>query len=111
MNNRGNKQGPTIRTDPMSLPIHICDCGSDEFLEVRQMRRCPALLSPTGQPTLILLPHRIACARCGAQAMWKLDEQPKIINMNQEKRDVSDLSVEGDVPPPLPEQKPEGGEA
>jgi hypothetical protein len=43
--------------------------------------------------------------------MWKLEDQPKIITMNQEKRDVSDLSVEGDVPPPLPEQKPEGGEA
>lgn len=109
---KSNKQqGPKIQTDIRTLPVHTCDCGCNEFIQVVQLRRCPALLSPTGAATLISAPYRIACCQCGKQPEWKLEEQPRIITLQQEeKKDVPKLPLEGSVPGVGTPDAPEGGQ-
>ena len=47
-----------------TTPI-ICDeCSCEYFTQVTLMRKLSALLSPTGQPTLIPIPV-YACHKCG----------------------------------------------
>ena len=47
-----------------TTPI-ICDeCSCEHFTQVTLMRKLSALLSPTGQPTLIPIPV-YACHKCG----------------------------------------------
>ena len=45
--------------------VQICEaCGHDIFIPAFKMRKMSALLSPTGQPTMIPM-QVFACAKCG----------------------------------------------
>ena len=44
---------------------HICTCGCKYFMEVKMVRILSALLSPTGQESIIPVPA-LVCLKCGS---------------------------------------------
>ena len=47
-----------------TTPVVCDECGHDVFTQVLKMRKVSALLSPTGQETMIPI-QAFACAKCG----------------------------------------------
>ena len=60
-----NNQQPQMNIDFSQTTAEICEeCGNDTFVQVYQMRKLSALLSPTGQETMIPI-QVFACHKCG----------------------------------------------
>ena len=60
-----NNQQPQMNIDFSQTTAEICEeCGNDTFVQVYQMRKLSALLSPTGQEAMIPI-QIFACAKCG----------------------------------------------
>ena len=60
-----NPQQPQMKVDLNQTTAVICEaCGHDIFIPAFKMRKMSALLSPTGQPTMIPM-QVFACAKCG----------------------------------------------
>ena len=60
-----NPQQPQMKVDLSQTTAVICEaCGHDIFIPAFKMRKMSALLSPTGQPTMIPM-QVFACAKCG----------------------------------------------
>ena len=60
-----NNQQPQMNIDFSQTTAEICEeCGIDTFVQVYQMRKLSALLSPTGQETMIPI-QAFACVKCG----------------------------------------------
>ena len=54
-----------FNVDISQTEAEVCEaCGNDTFVQVYQMRKLSALLSPTGKPTMIPI-QVFACAKCG----------------------------------------------
>ena len=59
-----NNQQPQMNIDFSQTTAEICEeCGNDTFVQVYQMRKLSALLSPTGQETMIPI-QVFACVEC-----------------------------------------------
>ena len=60
-----NPQQPQMNVDFSQTTAEVCEkCENDTFVQVYQMRKLSALLSPTG--TEAMIPIQIfACAKCG----------------------------------------------
>ena len=59
------QQGLQIQVDLKQTTEVVCEsCGNDTFTQVYHMRKLSALLSPTGQETMIPI-QVFACAKCG----------------------------------------------
>ena len=59
-----NNQQPQMNIDFSQTTAEICEeCGNDTFVQVYQMRKISALLSPTGQEAMIPV-QVFACAKC-----------------------------------------------
>ena len=60
-----NNQQPQMNIDFSQTSAEVCEkCENDTFQQVYRMRKLSALLSPTGQPTMIPI-QVFACAKCG----------------------------------------------
>ena len=60
-----NNQQPQMNIDFSQTTAGTCDeCGNDIFVQVYKMRKLSALLSPTGQESMIPI-QIFACAKCG----------------------------------------------
>jgi len=60
-----NPQQPQINVDFSQTTAETCEsCENETFTQVFQMRKLSALLSPTGQETMIPI-QVFACAKCG----------------------------------------------
>ena len=60
-----NNQQPQMNIDFSQTTAEVCEkCENDTFIQVYQMRKLSALLSPTGQETMIPI-QVFACAKCG----------------------------------------------
>ena len=60
-----NREQPGLNVDFSQTTSEVCEsCGNDTFTQVYHMRKLSALLSPTGQETMIPIPV-FACAKCG----------------------------------------------
>ena len=60
-----NPQQPQMNVDFSQTTAEICEsCENETFIQVYQMRKLSALLSPTGEPTMIPI-QVFACAKCG----------------------------------------------
>ena len=60
-----NPQQPQMNIDFSQTTAEICEsCENETFIQVYQMRKLSALLSPTGEPTMIPI-QVFACAKCG----------------------------------------------
>ena len=60
-----NSQQPQMNIDFSQTTAEVCEkCGNDTFVQVYQMSKLSALLSPTGQETMIPI-QVFACAKCG----------------------------------------------
>ena len=60
-----NPQQPQMKVDINKTTPEICEsCENDTFTQVFKMRKLSALLSPTGEPTMIPI-QVFACAKCG----------------------------------------------
>ena len=60
-----NEQQPQMNIDFSKTTEEVCgECGNDTFTQVYQMRKLSALLSPTGQESMIPI-QIFACAKCG----------------------------------------------
>jgi len=60
-----NPQQPQMNVDFSQTTAETCEsCENDTFTQVYQMRKLSALLSPTGEPTMIPI-QVFACAKCG----------------------------------------------
>ena len=60
-----NNQQPQMNIDFSQTTAEVCDeCGNDTFTQVLKMRKLSALLSPTGQETMIPI-KTFACTKCG----------------------------------------------
>ena len=60
-----NPQQPQMNIDFSQTTAEVCEkYGNDTFVQVFQMRKLSALLSPTGQETMIPI-QVFACAKCG----------------------------------------------
>ena len=60
-----NPQQPQMNIDMNQTSAEICEsCENETFIQVYQMRKLSALLSPTGEPTMIPI-QIFACAKCG----------------------------------------------
>ena len=60
-----NREQPGLNVDFSQTTAEVCDeCGHDTFIEVLKMRKLSALLSPTGQETMIPI-KTFACTKCG----------------------------------------------
>ena len=54
-----------FNVDISQTEAEVCEaCGHDIFIPAFKMRKMSALLSPTGQPTMIPM-QVFACAKCG----------------------------------------------
>ena len=60
-----NREQPGLNINFEQTTAVVCDeCGHDVFIQALKMRKISALLSPTGQETMI--PMQIfTCAKCG----------------------------------------------
>jgi hypothetical protein len=60
-----NNQQPQMNVDFSQTTAEACEhCEIETFTQVYQMRKLSALLSPTGQETMIPI-QVFACAKCG----------------------------------------------
>ena len=60
-----NREQPGLQIDFSQTTAEVCDeCGNDTFTQVLKMRKLSALLSPTGQETMIPI-KTFACTKCG----------------------------------------------
>jgi len=60
-----NPQQPQMNVDFSQTTAEVCEaCENDTFIQVYQMRKLSALLSPTGQKSMIPI-QVFACAKCG----------------------------------------------
>ena len=60
-----NREQPGLNVDFSQTTEECCEsCGNNTFTQVYQMRKLSALLSPTGQETMIRI-QIFACAKCG----------------------------------------------
>ena len=60
-----NPQQPQMQVDMSQTTAEICEkCENETFTQVYKMRKLSALLSPTGQPTMIPM-QVFACTKCG----------------------------------------------
>jgi len=60
-----NNQQPQMNIDFSQTTAEICEkCENDTFQQVYQMRKLSALLSPTGQESMIPI-QIFCCAKCG----------------------------------------------
>ena len=65
MNNPHHSPQPQMNIDFSQTTAEVCEeCGNDTFVQVYQMRKLSALLSPTGQETMIPM-QVFTCAKCG----------------------------------------------
>ena len=61
-----NREQPGLNVDFSQTTAETCEsCGNDTFTQVFQMRKLSALLSPTGQETMIPM-QLYACIKCDA---------------------------------------------
>ena len=59
-----NPQQPQMQVDMSQTTAEICEkCENDTFTQVYKMRKLSALLSPTGQPTMIPM-QVFSCVKC-----------------------------------------------
>ena len=59
-----NNQQPQMNIDFSQTTAEVCEkCENDTFQQVYRMRKLSALLSPTGQETMIPI-QVFACAKC-----------------------------------------------
>ena len=57
-------QQPQMQVDMSQTTAEICEkCENDTFTQVYKMRKLSALLSPTGQPTMIPM-QVFSCTKC-----------------------------------------------
>jgi len=60
-----NPQQPQMNIDFSQTTAEVCEkCENDTFTQVYQMRKLSALLSPTGQESMIPI-QVFACTKCG----------------------------------------------
>ena len=60
-----NREQPGLQVDLSQTTAEVCEkCGNDTFNHVFKLRNLSALLSPTGQETMIPM-QVFACAKCG----------------------------------------------
>ena len=60
-----NPQQQQMQVDISQTTEEVCEsCGNDTFTQVYKIRKLSALLSPTGQPTMITM-QLFTCAKCG----------------------------------------------
>ena len=60
-----NPQQQQMQVDISQTTEEVCEsCENDTFVQVFKIRKLSALLSPTGQPTMIPM-QMFACAKCG----------------------------------------------
>ena len=60
-----NPQQPQMNIDFSQTTAEVCEkCENDTFQQAYKMRKLSALLSPTGQETMIPI-QVFACAKCG----------------------------------------------
>ena len=60
-----NRQQPGLNIDFSQTTPEVCDeCGHDVFVSVFKIRKLSALLSPTGEESMIPM-QVFACAKCG----------------------------------------------
>ena len=60
-----NQQQPQMNINMSQTTAEVCEsCENDTFIQVYQMRKLSALLSPTGEPAMIPI-QVFACAKCG----------------------------------------------
>lgn len=60
-----NPQQPQMNIDMSQTTAEVCEsCENDTFVQVFQMRKLSALLSPVGQESMIPI-QVFACAKCG----------------------------------------------
>ena len=60
-----NREQPGLNIDFSQTTPEVCEeCKNDTFTQVYQMRKLSALLSPSGQETMIPI-QVFACAKCG----------------------------------------------
>ena len=60
-----NEQQPQMNVDLSQTSTEVCEkCENETFIQVFQMRKLSALLSPTGTEAMIPI-QVFACAKCG----------------------------------------------
>ena len=60
-----NNKQPQMNVDFSQTTAEVCEsCENNTFVQAFQMRKLSALLSPTGQETMIPI-QVYACAKCG----------------------------------------------
>ena len=60
-----NNQQPQMNIDIDQTTAEVCEkCENETFVQVYQMRKLSALLSPSGQESMIPI-QVFACAKCG----------------------------------------------
>ena len=60
-----NREQPGLNIDFSQTIAETCEkCYNETLVQVYQMRKLSALLSPTGKPTMIPI-QVFACAKCG----------------------------------------------
>ena len=59
-----NREEPGLNVDFSQTTEETCEkCGNNTFIQVAMIRKLSALLSPTGQPTMIPV-QAFACLKC-----------------------------------------------
>ena len=60
-----NREQPGLNIDFSQTTAEVCEkCENDTFIQVFKMRKISALLSPTGEESMIPI-QSFACAKCG----------------------------------------------
>lgn len=60
-----NREQPGLNVDFSQTTAEVCEkCENETFIQVYQMRKLSALLSPTGTEAMIPI-QVFACAKCG----------------------------------------------
>jgi len=81
-----------FNVDLRQLPSLMCPCGSQLFAKAHEIKKLPAIISPTGKETIIWVEVGSVCCACGAFATMEAISKSEDV---KEKSNLIELPNKG----------------
>ena len=78
----GRPQPTEVNVDVSKLEELVCsECGGERFVQLLNLKRLPAILSPNFKEGVVFQPAGIACSDCGAENSARPRNPASFINV------------------------------